>query len=76
MRLQYLGRVEGENGFKVYLAFRRRVSSESIFFNGLAGFYGARLEGVCYPLSKSSISLLHSEFWPQCQHILSHQLLS
>ena len=30
MYLQYLGRVEGENSLKVYLAFRR-VPSESIF---------------------------------------------
>ena len=58
----YLGRVEGENGFTVYLAFRRRVSSESIFFNGLVEFYGARLEASVI-LSKSSISLLHPEFW-------------
>ena len=36
--------MEGENSLKVYLALRRRVSSESIFFNGLVGFYGARLE--------------------------------
>ena len=36
--------MEGENGFTVYLAFRQRVSSESIFFNGLVGFYGAQLE--------------------------------
>ena len=41
---QYLGRVEGENGFMVYLAFWWRVSSESIFFNRLVGFYRARLE--------------------------------
>ena len=31
VQLQYLGRVEGENGFKIYLAFRRRVFSESSF---------------------------------------------
>ena len=49
---------------------------QSIFFNGLAGFYGGRLEGVCYLLSKSSVLLLHPEFWRQCQHILSHQPLS
>ena len=46
IQCQYLGRVEEENGFTVYLTFRRRVSSESIFFNGLAGFYGARLEAT------------------------------
>ena len=49
--------MEEENGFKVYLAFWR-VSSQSIFFNGLAGFYNARLEGICYLLSKSAISCL------------------
>ena len=38
--------MEGENGFKVYLGFRR-VSSESIFFfYGLAGFCTAWLEGT------------------------------
>ena len=63
--------MEGENGFTVYLAFRRRVSSESIFFNGLEGFYGARLEGVCYLLSKSSISLLHPEFWQVSTHLVT-----
>ena len=50
--MQYLGRVEGENGFKVYLAFRR-VSSESIFFfYGQAGFCTAWLEGTLssYPV--------------------------
>ena len=46
IQLQYLGRVEGENGFKVYFAFRR-VSSESIsFFYGQAGFFIAWLEGT------------------------------
>ena len=46
IQLQYLGRVKGENGFKVYLAFRR-VSSGSIFFLlRLAGFFTAWLEGT------------------------------
>ena len=46
MQWQYLGRVEGENGFKVYLAFQQ-VSSESIFFfYGLVGFCTAWLEGT------------------------------
>ena len=53
--------MEGEKSLKVYLAFRR-IPSESIFFNGQVGFYGARFEGVCYLLSKSSILLLHPEF--------------
>ena len=43
IQLQYLGRVEGENGFKVYLAFRR-VSSESIFFL-------LRASGILYSLA-------------------------
>ena len=42
--IQWQWRGEGENSFTVYLAFRRWVSSESIFFNGLVEFYGARLE--------------------------------
>ena len=33
----------GRNSLNVYLTFWR-VPSESIFFNGLMGFYGARLE--------------------------------
>ena len=36
-----------------------------MFFNRLVGFCGARLEGICYLLSKSSISLLCPEFWQQ-----------
>ena len=36
--------MEGENGFTLYVAFRRQVSSGSIFFNRLVGFYGAQLE--------------------------------
>ena len=53
---QYLGRVEGENGFMLYLAFRRRVSSESIFFNGLVGFCGARFEACAISCPRA---LLH-----------------
>ena len=44
MQWQYIRRVEGEKCFTMYLAFRRRVSSEGIFFKGLVGFYGTRLE--------------------------------
>ena len=46
IQLQYLGKLEGENGFKVYLSFWR-VSSESIFFfYGLPGFCTAWLKGT------------------------------
>ena len=57
IQLQYLGRVEGENGFKVYLAFRQFSSESIFFFYGLTGFCTAWLEGICYLLSKNSISV-------------------
>ena len=49
-----------KNSLNVYLAFWL-VSSENIFFNGLAGFYGARLDASAI-LVQSSISLLRPEF--------------
>ena len=57
----------GRNSLNVYLAFWR-VPSENIFFNGLAGFCGARLEASAILLSKSSISLLHPEFGMRLAH--------
>ena len=59
---QYLGRVEGENGFTVYLAFRRRVSSDSIFFNGLMEFYGARLEASAISSQRAQFRLFTRSF--------------
>ena len=50
--MQYLGRVEGENSLKVYLAFRR-VSSASIFsFTGYRDFIQLGLKASVISLSK------------------------
>ena len=64
IQLQYLGGVEGENGSKVYLAFRR-VSSESIFL----------LLRASRILVQNSFRF-SPEFRRQFQYIWSLQLLS
>ena len=43
----------------------RRVSLQSIFFNGLEGLCRAQLEGICYLLSKNSISVSSPRVWHQ-----------
>ena len=58
IQLQYLGRLERENGFKVQLACSTGFFAEYILsFHGLAGFCRAQLEGICYLLSKKFISV-------------------
>ena len=46
-----IGRVEGENGFKVYLTSSTSSFWEYFLFYGLAGFCTAWLEGIYYLLS-------------------------
>ena len=65
--------MEGENGFKVYLASLTGFFWD--FFHGLAGFCGAWLEGTGYFLVQDSFRS-SPEFRRQFQYILSRQLLS
>ena len=73
--MQYLGRVEGENGFKVYLASLTGFFWEYFLFYGLAGFCTAWLEDTRYLLVQNSFCF-SPEFWRQFQYILSCQMLS
>ena len=74
MQLQYIGGVEGENDFKVYLASSTGFFWDFFFFYGLARFCTAWLEG---PLSSCPKFLpLSPEFRRQFQYISSLQLLS
>ena len=51
----------GRNILNVYLAFWR-VPSESIFFNGLMGFYGARLEASAISCSRAPFCFFTRSF--------------